>query len=190
MVRTTLAWLMTPLLPPFYRLFMAGLVPSAAPIGRGDPQWLEDAAQQVARLTPWEERLAPGQQLGPWFYAPWLTSVVTPTVFGFLGGPATLNRRRDGAVGGMVVEKCAFLQASGCKGLCLNQCKLPAQSFFADTLGVPLAVIPNFETQECQWSFGEVPPPPAEDPAWPRGCLEGCPTRVQVRDRKMQLECE
>ena len=37
------------------------------------------------------------------------------------------NRRRDGALGGLVVDKCKFLQESGCKGMCMNQCKLPAQ---------------------------------------------------------------
>ena len=31
-------------------------------------------------------KLAPGTQLGPWFYAPALTSFVTPTFFGFLVG--------------------------------------------------------------------------------------------------------
>lgn len=34
-------------------------------------------------------------------------------------------------------------------GLCLHQCKLPAQQFFANTLGVPLMVSPNFQTQVC-----------------------------------------
>lgn len=131
-------------------------------------------------------------------------------------------------------------------GLCLHQCKLPAQQFFANTLGVPLMVSPNFQTQvcalqiytdicysyvygwvwvyeeyqhyiclhlyaympiviiavvqhlrlytvlalisntytytnillqECQWSWGETPLPPDEDPSFPTGCLAGCPTR-------------
>ena len=28
----------------------------------------------------------------------------------------SVNRRKDGSLGGMVVEKCKFLQESGCKG--------------------------------------------------------------------------
>lgn len=36
-VKNVLAGLMTPFLPPFYRLFMSGIVPSAE---RGDPEWL------------------------------------------------------------------------------------------------------------------------------------------------------
>ena len=62
-----------------------------------------------------QSKLAPGTQLGPWFYAPALTSFVTPTFFGFLVGPSTINRREDGQLGGLVVEKCKFLQESSCK---------------------------------------------------------------------------
>jgi Beta-carotene isomerase D27-like, C-terminal len=156
MVRKTLGGLMTPFLPPFYRIFMAGIVPSK--LG-----------------TKWD-----GQQLGPWFYAPWLTSVVTPPFFQFLVGPSTPNRRKDGQLGGLLVQKCKFLQESNCKGLCLHQCKLPAQQFFAEELGVPLSVSPNFVTQECQWSFGEVPVPPPDDPSFPAGCLAGCESRRQM----------
>jgi beta-carotene isomerase len=155
MVYDTLGGLMTPVLPPFYRIFMSGIVPKLG--------------------TDFD-----GKQVGPWFYAPWLTSFVTPTFFGFLVGPSKPNRRKDGQLGGLVVEKCKFLQESGCKGLCLHQCKLPAQEFFAQELGLPLTVSPNFETQECQWSFGETPVPPAEDPSFPKGCLVGCGSRKEV----------
>jgi len=152
MVSDTLGDLMTPVLPPFYRIFMSGIVPD---IG-----------------TKWD-----GKQIGPWFYAPWLTTIVTPTFFAFLVGPSYPNRRKDGHVGGLVVEKCKFLQESGCKGICLHECKLPAQQFFQDNLGLSLTVSPNFVTQECQWSFGETPLPPSEDASFPKGCLVGCESR-------------
>ena len=152
MVSDTLGGLMTPVLPPFYRIFMSGIVPKLG--------------------TDYD-----GKQIGPWFYAPFLTSFVTPTFFGFLVGPSYPNRRKDGELGGLVVEKCKFLQESGCKGLCLHQCKLPAQQFFQEELGLPLTVSPNFVTQECQWSFGEKPVPPSEDPSFPTGCLVGCESR-------------
>jgi hypothetical protein len=158
MVYNTLAGLMTPALPPFYRIFMSGIVPKLG--------------------TDYD-----GKQLGPWFYAPWLTSVVTPTFFAFLVGPSKPNRRKDGQLGGLVVEKCKFLQESGCKGLCLHQCKLPAQEFFQDALGLSLTVSPNFVTQECQWSFGEVPLPPSQDPSFPKGCLVGCESRKAMVDK-------
>jgi len=155
MVSDTLGGLMTPVLPPFYRIFMSGIVPKLG--------------------TDFD-----GKQIGPWFYAPWLTTMVTPTFFGFLVGPSRPNRRKDGERGGLVVEKCKFLQESGCKGLCLHQCKLPAQQFFKNELGLELSVSPNFATQECQWSFGEAPLAPREDPSFPSGCLKGCESRAAI----------
>jgi beta-carotene isomerase len=162
MVRDTLAGLMTPVLPPFYRIFMSGIVPKLG--------------------TDLD-----GKQFGPWFYAPFLTSFVTPTFFGFLVGPSYPNRRKDGHLGGLVVEKCKFLQESGCKGLCLHQCKLPAQQFFKNELGLALTVSPNFVTQECQWSFGEEPLLPSDDPSFPKGCLVGCESRKAVAGTNVDL---
>jgi len=162
MVYDTLGGLMTPVLPPFYRIFMSGIVPKLG-------------------------TAIDGKQFGPWFYAPCLTSFVTPTFFAFLVGPSRPNRRKDGQLGGLVVEKCQFLQESGCKGLCLHQCKLPAQQFFDQELGLPLTVSPNFDTQECQWSFGEVPVPAAEDPSFPKGCLVGCESRKAVAGTYVDL---
>lgn len=169
----TLEDLATPVLPPVYRLFMAGLVPSAE---AGDPEWLVGA---FARLRgTFGDRFAPGNRfLGgvpPW--APFLTSIVAPFAFGFLVGPSRVNRRADGQRGGLVVDKCKFLQESNCKGLCLHSCKLPAQQLF-DDFGVPLYVKPNFQTQECQWSWGVEAPAPDQDPSWPTGCITSCPTR-------------
>jgi len=129
------------------------------------------------------------RQLGPWFWAPALTAFVTPPFFKFLVGPSTPNYRADGQLGGLVVEKCRFLQESGCKGLCVHQCKLPAQRFFAEDLGLQLTVSPNFETQECQWSFGEEPLPVAEDLSMPAGCLSGCPSRVALTEAKACNSC-
>ena len=175
-VKRTLGRLMTPFLPPFYRLFMAGIVPSAE---RGDPDWLVSLFASINSSLPGKP-LAPGKQIGPWFYAPALTSWVTPTFLQFLVGPSRANFRKDGELGGLIVEKCKFLQESGCKGLCLHQCKIPAQEFFAETLGLSLSVEPNFATQECQWSWGVEALPHEADPAWPQGCLAGCPTRQEI----------
>ncbi len=162
MVKTVLGRLMTPVLPPFYRVFMSGILPSNIMPGDNDKNYLGR------------------KQFGPWFYAPYLTSIVTPIFFGFLVGPSHPNRRKDGRRGGLVVEKCKFLQESQCKGLCLHQCKLPAQEFFAQTLGLELSVSPNFVTQECQWSFGERPLEVREDSSFPAGCLVGCESRKSM----------
>ncbi len=186
MVRTVLGGLLTPFLPPFYRIFMAGIVPCKE---NGDPELLISIFAGINRLMVGDVKkesegpLPPGKSVfgGPLFYAPFLTSVVTPPFLQFLVGPSRTNYRNDGKLGGIVVEKCKFLQESGCKGLCLHQCKLPAQQFFADTLKLPVTVAPNFATQECQWSWGEEPLPPEQDPAWPKGCLVDCPTRSIIK---------
>ena len=92
-VRRTLGALLTPFLPPFYRVFMSGIIPSS---DRGDPKWLADGTifilDKIKNITiigenKWaQENLVPGTQLGPLFYAPFLTSVVTPPFLNFLVG--------------------------------------------------------------------------------------------------------
>ena len=92
-VRRTLGALLTPFLPPFYRIFMAGIIPSEE---RGDPLWLTNGSKYIidklneisfiAENNWAKENLVPGRQLGPWFYAPALTSVVTPPFLSFLVG--------------------------------------------------------------------------------------------------------
>jgi len=168
MVYDTLGGLMTPYLPPFYRIFMSGIIPKGLFLGLVEKD----------------------QTLGPWFYAPWLTSIVTPTFFGFLVGPSYPNTRKDGQPGGLLVEKCKFLQESSCKGLCLHECKIPAQKFFQEALGLPLSVTPNFVTQECQWSFGEQPLPVEVDPYFPKGCLVGCESRKARAGLKNAASCD
>ena len=162
MVRTTLRRLMGPIVP-IYRLFMGGIIPSR--VG----EWL--GRDGLKNKQVWD---------GGVFYAPYLTSLVTPLFFQFLVGPARTSRRDDGARGAVVVEKCRFLEQSNCKGMCLHICKSPAQQFFEEELGVPLTVKPNFQTQECHWVWGEKAPEVKEDDEWPRGCLEGCMSRKEV----------
>ena len=92
-VRRTLGSLLTPFLPPFYRIFMSGIIPSTE---RGEPKWLADGTiyilDQIKNISiigenKWvQENLVPGSQLGPLFYAPFLTSVVTPPFLNFLVG--------------------------------------------------------------------------------------------------------
>ncbi|GMH80955.1 hypothetical protein TrST_g8645 [Triparma strigata] len=164
MVRNTLRRLMGPI-KPIYRLFMAGIVPAKVGEALGKEEWKD---KQVFK--------------GGLFYAPFLTSLVTPLFFQWLVGPARTSRRSDGTRGGVVVEKCRFLEISNCKGLCLHLCKSPAEQFFGEELGVSLYVQPNFESHECHWNWGEEAPDGGVrgDEAWPKGCLEGCSDRKKV----------
>eukprot|EP01038_Epipyxis_sp_PR26KG_P015898 gene15898-21559_t len=115
-VKNTLKELFTPFLPPFYRLFMSGMIPSEQ---KNDPKWLIELIHNIINSIPdvvlskQEKEMmisAPNggyQPLGgPLPYAPLLTSFVTPPFLSFLVGPSRMNRREDGLVGGMIVEKC------------------------------------------------------------------------------------
>ncbi len=179
MVFNTLARLLTPAMPLIFRPFMSGVALAEDGDATATPQPLGGGALGFARDT------VEGARFGPWLYAPLITSVVTPPFFNFLVGPSTPNLRADGRPGGLLVQKCRFLQQSNCKGICLQMCKLPAQDYFQKRLGMPLNVQPIFETQECQWSFGEVPLPPEEDPLLPGGCITGCTSRVAMAEARV-----
>ncbi|CAN0099857.1 unnamed protein product, partial [Ectocarpus fasciculatus] len=62
------------------------------------------------------------------------------------------------------VERCRYLEASKCKGTCMNLCKLPTEAFFREDLGMPLRMTPNFEDLSCEFAFGQDALPAEEDP--------------------------
>mmetsp|Transcript_12909 Transcript_12909/g.24573 ORF Transcript_12909/g.24573 Transcript_12909/m.24573 type:complete len:412 (-) Transcript_12909:277-1512(-) len=85
---------------------------------------------------------------------------------------------------GVLVERCRVLEESGCASVCLNVCKVPTQDFFNNEVGLPMTMIPNYETFECQFVFGASPPPAQEDEAFDTACFKQCPT-AQAR----QTQC-
>ncbi|KAL1493503.1 hypothetical protein AB1Y20_017208 [Prymnesium parvum] len=110
-------------------------------------------------------------------WAPLALAAATQALLPFLVGEMELTRRApdDPRGGGVLVRRCRVLEQGGCKGLCVQMCKLPTEELFAEQWGVPVRMAPNFETHECQISFGVVPPRPEDDPSLPRGCLTNCP---------------
>ncbi|CAM9935387.1 unnamed protein product [Scytosiphon promiscuus] len=112
--------------------------------------------------------------MAPWPWAPFLTAFFTPPFFKFLVGPNKLDARKDDTPGGVFVERCRFLEETNCKGLCTNMCKVPTERFFEETLGLTMAMEPDFDTYECRLSFGLDSPKMEEDETVPRGCLSGC----------------
>ena len=118
----------------------------------------------------------------------WFASMM----FEWLVGPCQVEAAEvttpDGVVvqsSGVYIEKCRYLEQSGCVGMCVNMCKLPTQKFFTEQFGIPLTMTPDFETLSCRMIFGQ---PPALEPksAYQHPCLESCPT-AQAQEACPQL---
>lgn len=82
-VKRVLDQMLPPMLPALFRVFMSGVLPNLPNLptigkGRGGNQ---SSASVGTGNSKW------GMRLGPWFYAPYLTSVVSPLFLTFLIGP-------------------------------------------------------------------------------------------------------
>ena len=80
---------------------------------------------------------------------------------------------------GVKIQKCRYLEESGCVGMCINMCKLPTQKFFTESFGIPLTMIPNFEDFSCEMIFGQNPPELETEESASQPCLNStCPTSI------------
>jgi len=100
----------------------------------------------------------------------------------WLMGPCKVNDvevdgGKLGVSQGVQVQRCRYLEEAGCTSICVNSCKVPTQAFFAQEMGLPLTMTPNYEDYSCQFSFGKTPPPQAEDPAFAAPCFSQCPSK-------------
>jgi len=82
---------------------------------------------------------------------------------------------------GLLVKRCRFLEESGCASVCVNACKIPTQNFFLQDMGLPLTMTPDYDTHECQFSFGVTPDAKEELEAKSTPCLSRCPTAGRLR---------
>jgi len=138
------------------------------------------AEQQAAvlkgfpKVPDWFRKLFP--------YSDWgaeLNASITPLFFSWLVGPCEVVEVDVGGKklrSGVQIEKCRYLETSGCTGLCVNSCKMPTQYFFTTELGMPLTMEPNFEDLSCRMIFGQRPPEPEDDQAFRQPCFSTCPT--------------
>jgi Beta-carotene isomerase D27-like, C-terminal len=106
----------------------------------------------------------------------------------FLMGECEVNdvEFEDGTLGrdqGLLVKRCRFLEESGCASVCVNSCKIPTQRFFLEDMGLPLTMTPDYDTHECQFSFGVIPSEGGEQEARNTPCLSRCPTSGAMRQR-------
>nr|AFI78797.1 putative D27 family protein [Nitella hyalina] len=111
-----------------------------------------------------------------------LNALITTYFFAWLVGPSkVIEVEVEGRkqMSGVKIEKCRYLENSGCVGMCINMCKLPTQDFFTNDFGLPLTMNPDYEDMSCEMIFGQAPPPPEEDPALKQPCYAAiCSTAV------------
>jgi hypothetical protein len=101
---------------------------------------VEECRMLLAKMTPEQQRQIVLAVLGTLFVAPRgpalfrkyfagkpdINAKITPAFFSWLVGPSNTNDSPEagGTLGtGVLIEKCRFLDESGCKGLCLNMCQ-------------------------------------------------------------------
>lgn len=92
-----------------------------------------------------------------------------------------IDRGKIGHQQGLLVKRCRFLEESGCASLCVNSCKIPTQQFFNEDMNLPLTMTPDYETGECQFSFGLTPTEEEELDAMNTPCLARCPSSGGLR---------
>ena len=87
---------------------------------------------------------------------------------------------------GLLVKRCRFLEESGCASVCVNSCKIPTQQFFNEDMKLPLTMTPDYETGECQFSFGLTPTKEEELSAMNIPCISRCPSGGALRQMHMK----
>jgi len=80
--------------------------------------------------------------------------------------------QKSGYKQGVLVKRCKVLEQSGCVSVCKNVCKIPTETFFTDVVGLPVTLVPNYETLECQFCYGRVADGTEGEEAG--GCYVGC----------------
>ena len=160
------------------------------------PSWVPKAFGAFLRLFP------------RWFAARHAASV-TPLILPWLVGDAEVNdvpddvvldatpgdvpssalaaalglpKERAGYKQGVLLKRCRVLEETGCAAVCANVCKVPTQKFFTEEVGLPVTLTPNYETFECQFSYGATPPALSEDAAFSTPCFRQCPVSETLRE--------
>lgn len=115
-----------------------------------------------------------------------LNAGITAAFFPFVVGNCEIETRTRGDVPcipegeawncAVKIEKCRWLEQSGCVGMCAGLCKRPMQRMFGDVLGMPLSMEPNMEDLSCKMVFGKDPDPWDEDDLRKQTCFPTCAT--------------
>lgn len=111
----------------------------------GDSEGLTEAAVRVLRRLfpkwlPYAFAAVISKPLP--IFAARINALVTVAVTQWLMGPNSLSKEDPTVV---EIERCRYLEESGCVGICINSCKKATESFFAQSMGLPLYIEPNFD---------------------------------------------
>jgi hypothetical protein len=135
-----------------------------------------------------------------WWAAQWLMGPCTLEDLRTYNSPAELEKARrefgggslaattvgDGVCQELLVRRCRFLEESACASVCVNACKMPTQEFFNKEMGVPMRMLPDYETLQCRFQFGVPPTEEDEDEARRTPCFTACSiTSELVRDKPL-----
>lgn len=113
-------------------------------------------------------------------FSAWMNSWVTKWTTNWLMGKAMTYdlELNDGSIGKdqlLVVEKCRFLESTGCARTCLHTCKIATQDFFMEDMAIPVTLKPNFTDYSCRFEFGNAPIDVNDDPViMSQPCLSIC----------------
>ena len=115
-----------------------------------------------------------------------LNALITAVVFPFMVGKCEVQERKhedleqipEGEAWNCAVkiEKCRWLERSGCVGMCVGLCKRPMQRMFGEVLGMPLSMEPNMEDLSCTMVFGKTPVEWEKDELREQPCFSTCAT--------------
>ncbi|PWA72443.1 hypothetical protein CTI12_AA270650 [Artemisia annua] len=126
---------------------------------------VENCIEQFRKLVP------------PSKFSRHVCAVFTSVFFRWLVGPCEVRESEFEGVkekNVVYIKKCRFLETSNCAGMCTNMCKVPAQDFMKNTLGIPINMVPNFDDMSCEYIFGVDPPALQDDPAFKQPCYKLC----------------
>jgi hypothetical protein len=116
-----------------------------------------------------------------WWAAQWLMGPCTLEDLSPEDLAAAPSELYGGQGAQVLVHRCRFLEEAGCASVCVNACKMPTQAFFNDEMGVPMRMVPDYETLECRFKFGLPPSLEEEEEARAVACFPACPAKGALR---------
>ena len=116
-----------------------------------------------------------------WWAAQWLMGPCTLDDLSPEDLAAAPSELYGGQGAQVLVHRCRFLEEAGCASVCVNACKMPTQAFFNEQMGVPMRMVPDYETLECRFKFGLPPSLEDEEEARAVACFSACPAKGALR---------